>query len=274
MDVFGAGRGKNRGPRGYRGFPGKEGSIDDLCRWLPNTVLNQLQTHDEACYILDGNTPEKDIKREHGNIIEWKSRNPNKGNFIGLNPASSLVQPNPHHYAIDFHENLYFNVDWMIVDLLEGYGYCCVTFKTDSDKEQVLITNYEKEIDPLHELHEISVTNDTINVYGYFNGKLTAHPIQHNCRDWTTFFIDYTNHGDDLPTEYTYVINNDARMQGSFSFQRPIIAKSGGYIGGRKDGTKSFSGPIAGIETYSTKTPKPIPMSLKQLIIDSQMMKK
>ena len=194
MNVFGQGRSKNNGPRGRRGFPGREGSINDFCTWLPNTVLHQLQTHEEACYILDVKNPEKDIKREKGKIIEWKSRNPSKESFIGVHPSSSLVQPTPHRYAIDFHQNLYFNIYWMIIHLLEGYGYCCITFKTDSDKEQILFTNFEKELDPLHQLHEITITNDTINVYGYVKGKLTVHPIQHNCRNWTTFFIDYTNH--------------------------------------------------------------------------------
>lgn len=274
MDVFGQGRNKSIGPRGPRGFPGRQGSINDFCTWFPNTILKQLQDHEEACYILDTQKPEQDIIREKGKIIEWKSRNPRKWNLIGIHPSSNLVQPTPKlRFAIDFNKNLYFSINWIIIELFEGYGYCCITFKTDSDMEQVLITNFEKEFDPAKRLHEISVTSDVINVYGYSNGKLTAHPIQHNCKNWTTLFIDYTHHGNHhLPTEYTYIIDNDARMQGTFSFQRPIMAKSGGYVGGRKDGTKPFSGLIAGMETYFTHSPKPIPVSLKKLIINSQMM--
>ena len=68
--------------------------------------------------------------------------------------------------------------------------------------------------------------------------------------------------------------NNDSSMQGSFTFQSPIASISGGYVGGRKDGTKVFSGAIHGLEFYHTETPKPLPQSLKDLLINKQLVRR
>ena len=45
-----------RGPhglRGSRGMPGTEGSINDMCIWLPNTVLKYMhETEEESCFSI------------------------------------------------------------------------------------------------------------------------------------------------------------------------------------------------------------------------------
>ena len=59
MNVFGGARSRGgKGPRGPRGFPGKDSSINDFCTWLPNTILKQLEEHEEVCYILSRKNPE------------------------------------------------------------------------------------------------------------------------------------------------------------------------------------------------------------------------
>ena len=77
--------------------------------------------------------------------------------------------------------------------------------------------------------------------------------LQHNCRNWTTFFLDYTTHDTVQTSEFIYILDNDPRMQGSFTLQRPHALKPGVYIGGRKDGTKALVGSLHSTDSYFTK---------------------
>ena len=257
------------GQRGPRGFPGNDGSINDFCTWLPNAMLNQMQEQEQASYLLDAKNPEKDLVRskEH-NIIEWKSRNQQKSNFIAVHPSSKVVETPDGQYAMVFHNNLY-HAQISFVEAIQSYGYVCITFKVDGDGEQALITNYRTR-DPVRQFHEISVTSTEISISGYFENKLIHVPIQHNCRNWTTLFLDYTTHELDSTSKFTYILDNDPKMQGSFNFQCPRASQPGVYIGGRKDGTKPFVGSVHALEIYNTQSPKPIPQDLKKLIIKAQ----
>ena len=65
MDVFGGARTRGaKGVRCQRGFPGKDSSISDFCTWLPNTILIQIQEHEEVSYLLNPKDPEKDLIRD------------------------------------------------------------------------------------------------------------------------------------------------------------------------------------------------------------------
>ena len=41
-----------RGAKGSKGDPGSSG-IDDMCRWLPKSVLEQFQKDEICCFTLD-----------------------------------------------------------------------------------------------------------------------------------------------------------------------------------------------------------------------------
>ena len=277
MNVFGGTRSRGgKGPRGPRGFPGKDSSISDFCTWLPNTILKQIQEHEEESYLLNPKDPEKDLTRDKNKaIIEWKSRNLQKSNLIAVHPSSEVEEILPGNYAMVFHKNLYHSqINNFINTIRPGYGYVCIKFKVDGDEEQVLITKEHHAHDRFREFHEISVTQTEINISGYLQNKPIKIPIQHNCRNWTTFFLDYTTHESVSTSEFTYILDNDPRMQGSFTLQRPRIVTPGAYIGARKDGTKAFAGSLHGIELYSTQSPQPIPQTLKELIIKTQQMKR
>ena len=273
MNVFGGARSRGgKDPRGPRGFPGKDSSINDFCTWLPNTILKQLEEHEEVCYILSRKNPENDLIRGRNKTIEeWKSRNLKKGNLVAVHPSSELVETGDGGYALSFQKNLY-QFSNPIIECIRGYGYICITFKVDGEEEQALITNYKAK-DPLKNFHEISVTTSEINIRGYMQNKPSQHTIQHDCRNWTTLFLDYTIHESAHSIEFTYILDNDPSMQGSFTFQSPIASLSGGNVGGRKDGTKVFSGALHGLEFYHTASPKPLPQSLKELLINRQQVK-
>ena len=273
MNVFGGARSRGgKGPRGPRGFPGKDSSISDFCTWLPNTILKQIQEHEEVSYLLNSKNPEEDVTRDETRaIIEWKSRNRQKNNLIAVHSSSEIEEIPFKNYAMVFHKNLYHaQINCFINTVIPGYGYVCITFKVDGEGEQVLISKDHPAHDRFREFHEISVTQTEINISGYLENKPTKIPIQHNCRNWTTFFLDYTTHDAVQTSEFTYILDNDSRMQGSFTLQRPRVYTLGAYIGGLKYGTKAFVGSLHGIELYHTKIPQPIPQTLKELIIKTQ----
>ena len=226
--------------------------------------------------MLNPKDPEKDITQDKNKaIIEWKSRNLQKSNLIAVHPSSEVEEILPGNYAMVFHKNLYHSqINNFINTIRPGYGYVCITFKVNGDEEQVLITKDHHAHDRFKEFHEISVTQTEINISGYLQYKLVKIPIQHNCRNWTTLFLDYTTHESVLTSEFTYILDNDPKMQGSFTLQRPRIVTPGAYIGARKDGTKAFAGSLHGIELHSTQSPQPIPQTLKELIIKTQQIKR
>ena len=253
-----------------RGFLGKDSSIRDFCTWLPNTILKQIQEHEEVSYLLNQRNPEGDLTRnENKAILEWKSRNLQKANLVAVHPSSEVKITPDGNYAIVFHKNLYRSQLDFIETTTPGYGYLCITFRVDGDGEQVLITNH-KTHDKLRQCHEISVTATEIIISGYLQNNPIQIPIQHNCQNWTTFFLDYTTHESVNTSEFTYILNNDPKMQGSFTLQRPRASQPGVYVGSRKDGSKPFVGSLHGFETYFTSNPSPIPQSLKELIIKAQ----
>ena len=58
MNVFGGAASEgmmDEGPRGPRGFRGKDSTMNDFVTWLPQTVVNNLQFNDEkgAFFIED-----------------------------------------------------------------------------------------------------------------------------------------------------------------------------------------------------------------------------
>ena len=267
MNVFGGARSQaSKGPRGPRGFPGKEGSINDFCAYLPNTILKQMREHEETCFLLDSKDPETDLVRKGQEIEQWKNRNVNKRNLTAEMASSKLIKTKDWSYAIDFQNNRY-HLDAFFIECLPGYGYLCITFCVQGEGEQVLITNH-KPRDVLKNFHEISVTGHEINIWGYRNNKPACETIQHNCRNWTTLFLDYTV---STNVELTYILDNDPHLQGHFAFQDPRACQAGVYIGGRHDNTRFLTGAIHAIELYYTRqVQKPIPQSMKELVIKSQ----
>ena len=57
VDIFGRASGGNssRGPPGPpgpqrpKGDPGKEGNMDQMCTWMPKTILNKFREEEEQC---------------------------------------------------------------------------------------------------------------------------------------------------------------------------------------------------------------------------------
>ena len=91
VDVFGDNDSfpTEQGPRGLRGPRVAAGTsgIDDLCKWMPNTMLKNLHEIEEQAYFVITD-PLKDVRKNDKTkeIVEWISRSHNKINLVGETP--------------------------------------------------------------------------------------------------------------------------------------------------------------------------------------------
>ena len=134
VDVFGGSRRFQalRGPRGPRGVPGISGSINDFCKWLPNSVLSQLQQHEESCFLLTNTSDVKLEKKDE--VAEWICRNKKHANITAELPGHLIEVPG-FGYAVDFQKSRYKTVEMDLFVCTKGYGYFCITFRVDSGEE-------------------------------------------------------------------------------------------------------------------------------------------
>ena len=259
------------GPKGDRGPAGSSATMSDLCTWMPNMMLNQLRKEEEAgCYLLTDLS--KDIKRnKSGEIVEWTSQSNKKLNLVAKQPSKKIIQlPDEQGYALDFHHSRYRAKDIIFMGL-PGHGYICTTFRTHSVNEQALITNYNID-NPTYPFNEISVSSTEIQIRGEKAGKSIYLPIQHNCREWTTLFIEWITTPDKI--NGSYIINNDITSSGTFTFDRFWLCTTAIHVGGRADNTRFLSGVISAIEIYYSPEfnhIEEIPQGLRNLVTKNQM---
>ena len=75
--------------------------------------------------------------------------------------------------------------------------------------------------------------------------------IHHAAHNWTTLFIEYL--GASPQTHGSYIINNDPKLTGTFTFDSSGEMSSGFSVGSRYDNTRFLQGEIASIEIYHAK---------------------
>ena len=141
MNIFGGSTSENSENRGPRGFRGKDGSIVDLSIWMPQTILNNLQSNDESCcFIIKDLT--RDVKRK-GKIIEkWISRS--KKGDLKAEKASHEIEELEDRYVINFDKNRYSTESLsLFTNTAQAYGFLCVTFQVHGENDQVLISDYQ-----------------------------------------------------------------------------------------------------------------------------------
>ena len=262
MNVFGGARtSDNKGPRGPRGFRGKDSSIIDLCKWLPQTVLKNLQTYDEqCCYFI--NDPKKVLIRKGSAVKEWISRSHLGFNLKADKPSNQIekLETEDDRYAITFKNTRYTSLGVCPIDDYPGaYGLLCITFRVTTDEDQVLLSNFQKSG---HHIHcEIKITANAIvlDLHG------ATEIIQHSCKDWTTLFIDYTS--DDETTHFTYNVNGQI---GSFTTPKSHSVHEAFALGSRWDDSLFLDGQIAALEIYQIPDADPLPENVKNILIKNQ----
>ena len=277
MNVFGGATSLlDKGPRGPPGPRGKDGTIVDLCTWMPNSVIRSLHENDESGAFFIENL-DKDIIRSSSmnesdgtDITQWVSRSVRGGNMIAKKPSKDVEKIedilDTDRYALKFKTAHYYASQSPF--LLSGIGTCgfiCITFRTDSESEQVLLCGSE----PSHH-HQPPIPASEIKISGATEITIQIHSvkeiIQFPLKGWITLFVEYN--ADNKLSHFTYDVNG---TMGSFTAPSSNHAKLGLHLGCRYDDTRYFDGQIASLETYSNYTyGTPLPDSLKDIVIQNQ----
>ena len=197
------------------------GTMSDLCKWMPKTMLKNLHEVEEmGCYVITDE--KKDIRRnKKKEIIEWISRGYKNLNLIGKVPSKNILKlPYDKGYALKFNKNRYFGncLEFMIT----GCGFLCVTFQTESRIPQTLVSNYTPD-NPDFPFNEISVDASSIFIIGFDNDKHQVNiPVQHNCRKWTTLYVEWSV-DEDCNLYGSYIVDNDRKVSNIFNFKLGFV---------------------------------------------------
>ena len=120
-----------RGPKGLKGDPGKSG-IDDICRWIPDLVLEQFQKHETCCFKMTD--PSKDLQVGSGGAyITWIFRSAPEKNAVAIHPSKQVHYISKKQNALVFNKSLYTVGDVVLSPANPNYVYVCVTFQTDGE---------------------------------------------------------------------------------------------------------------------------------------------
>ena len=168
-------------------------------------------------------------------------------------------------YAMKFKKNHYYcHGSYFIPPAPQSCGFICITFRTYSETEQVLICESHSHRYPPITASEIKISGAneiTIQIYD------VKEIIHHPCKEWTTLFIEYNS--DNHLSHFTYDVNGTVG-----SFTTPIVhgsEKSGVHLGCRWDNTNYLDGEIASVEMYeNANTSAPLPDTLKNMVIKNQ----
>ena len=267
------------GPSGKQGQQGPPGSMDDMCKWLPRVVTNNLrEISQDASFILADVAKDVvavDTTNGTTNVNKWISRCCIKGKnkdltlddkgeekklpgklcFLGFDAKDDTKK-----YAIRFNKSGYTN-DVIPLICLYQPGYICITFKTNNeDNWRVLLSNHHSYHSSYFEIsagkNEIVIVNSTVDGKQQF-----AHNIPHNCTTWTTLFISYHFIGGS-PEKilFKYILNNNPASIGSFTINKDEIEQNDGFsVGSRwakpSYNSRYFCGDIACLELYKSKSP-------------------
>ena len=188
-----------------------------------------------------------DVDVHNHTITSWNSRSESGKHLKAVHPATLTTFPD----AIEFTGKESYHARINTVECITGSGFFAITFQTDSDHTQTLVGRYRKR-DPLLQNFEINVTTNEISVCGYSKKKPIQVPIMHNCRKWTTLFLQYTI----TPFKemhFEYMIDADIDQKGQFSLQASRGLNPSMTLGSREDRTQYFSGKIHVFEIYFTE---------------------
>ena len=271
VDIFG-GSGSSKATKGPRGPPGAPGTIRDLCKWMPLGTVRTLRNYEEkGCFLLGLSS---DITRQESGqaILSWNSRSQLGKHLKAIHPASEITTLPNGQKAIEFTGKECYHAPLRPIECIPGSGFLAITFLTDSDAIQTLVGRHRKK-DFLMQNFEINVTTTEIFVCGYLKKKPIQIPIMHNCRKWTTFFLQYTI-TPQKDIHFEYMINADINQKGQFSLNAARGTMPGMTLASRENGSQHFSGKIHALEIYFTENSKErIPDEISLLVSRDQKIK-
>ena len=110
---------------------GGGGGISDMCRWIPDLVLEQFQKRETCCFKITDVSKELH-KGNDGAYVTWVSRSASKRNAVAIHPSKHLLHIS---YILVFGISLYMVNDVVLVPSHPSYNFVCVTFRTDDEQD-------------------------------------------------------------------------------------------------------------------------------------------
>ena len=233
-----------RGPKGSKGDPEKSGGggMNDMCRWIPDIVLEQYQEHETCCFKITDVS--KDLRTGAGGAyVTWVSRSTVKMNAVAIHPSKHLLHISNKQNALVFDKSLYEVYDIVFAPLDPSYVYVCVTFQTDDEHDQTIVSNYDV-ANPDAAFREISASNKEIRIWGAKTDSSYI-PIEHKTKrnEWTTVFVKWSDN------EGSFHVNGK-EIHGVFTCKDVGFQSNGITIGDRDGGSHSLKGAISSLEIY------------------------
>ena len=262
------------GPRGDIGPKGNPATIQDLIMLMPNSITSDLRTIEENCCLIIEDL-RTDLKYDTEAVVtEWFSRT-KKCNAVlqpGAKGARDVKELRDGRFALEFVDNHYVINDEGLGSSGCFYRYICVTFQSNADDEQVVVSTFDTSVidAPFYEIAVSASTEIKITCpNGDFETKSAY--IQHNTREWTTLFVEWVPLSNDKE-RCNYMINNDMTTWGTIDCKVPDTQLLDLHIGARLGHTSKYlNGAISALEIYETLIGKePIPKCLRDLIISNQ----
>ena len=187
-------------------------------------------------------------------------------NLTAERASKSLTDLANGYHPLVFLKSRYINEDILLLANHPGsHGFICVTFYTSGDHEQTILSNFETSSG---NWHEISATNTEINIWGKENGQTKRVNIHHAVHNWTTLFVEQVTTKNQMHGRY--IINNDPKLTGTFTFDCIDVMFAGFSVGSRYDNTRFLQGAIASIEIYHGKG-KQILQAIEDIVIKNQL---
>ena len=120
----------SRGAKGLKGDHGKRGGdgdgIDDMCRCIPDLVLEQFQERETCCFKIT-DLSKYLHKGKDGAYVTWISRSASKKNAVAIHPSKHVHHISQKENALVFDKSLYMVDDVVLVHSHPSYVYVCVT---------------------------------------------------------------------------------------------------------------------------------------------------
>ena len=113
-------------------------------------------------------------------------------------------------------------------------GFICITFRTsDTTHEQVLLTNFDESNPHCREIYTTGTEINILDLNKKHGRQLKLIHIHHDCREWTTLFIEYVTAVAAQKTQLTYIINNDPKLSETLIIDALHETNSGIAVGAR-----------------------------------------
>ena len=194
-----AGPSGSRGPKGLKGDCGKSG-IDDMCRWIPDLVLDQFQTNETFCFKLTD--PASDLKLDVGGAyVTWVS-------WMPLPFILAFILANTYFIFRKSIMRCYLTNRWMRWKMLSYKGQIMKVYVTLMVKRLLECWN-----------EVLSIEESAISIGGRFagshslKGAISAFEIDGKTRDGGIISRQIISNGNDEPPvkkkeDIKFIVNN------------------------------------------------------------------